>query len=301
MTVPYPQYTEALIDRRHGPSDGAIALKHQPHREPSDDDFGSAMYAALRRKEVSVPWRDTSLPHLLCFGSVLYVAEQLLMYPSDLVKTRLQIDTRPGTKLWRETSVLFRHILKREGPRGLFRGFAFGTFGGIPPQLVFLVTYNSCKEKVEQVGGQRCHDLGIAPLIAGAAAEAVTAVFWVPIDIIVQRLQIQGGLPPGWAQNNAFVKRWATPTDGKPRRALDVIRQILRQDGPFGLWRGLGAHMSFFIPQTGIWWASYEQSKHVIDRAMPEDGKGVPVHIAAGMSAGAITAAVTTPELNGAR
>ena len=57
------------------------------------------LYVLLTRKEVSVGWKDTSIPHLLGYGSLLYVVEQLLMYPSDLLKTRLQADMRPVVNL----------------------------------------------------------------------------------------------------------------------------------------------------------------------------------------------------------
>jgi solute carrier family 25 protein 44 len=261
------------------------------------EDFGTVMLSALRRKEVSVAWRDTSLPHLLVYGSALYVVEQGLMYPSDLVKTRLQIDTRPGTKMWREMRSLFQHVVRVEGFRGLYRGFRFSTLGGIPPQLTCLVIYNWCKEKVEELGGSRCHDLGIAPLIAGAMSEGVTAAFWVPIDIVVQRLQIQGSLAckTGWEKDNSFVQRWSIPPGGRARTAVDIVKEIVREDGILGLWRGLGAHYCSFVPQTGIWWASYERSKLILSRAVPQDYSGTPVHIGAGISAGAITAVLTNP------
>ena len=67
--------------------------------EVGEEEIEDLLYALLTRKEVSVGWKDTSIPHLLCYGSVLYVVEQLLMYPSDLLKTRLQVDLRPDVNL----------------------------------------------------------------------------------------------------------------------------------------------------------------------------------------------------------
>ena len=261
------------------------------------EDISSAVLAVLRRKEVSVSWKDTSLPHMMVYGSALYVVEQAMMYPSDLLKTRLQIDTRADTKLWREMRALFKHIIKVEGFRGLYRGFRFSTLGGIPPQLICLVIYNWCKEKVEDLGGKRWHDLGIAPLIAGALSEGITAIFWVPMDIIVQRLQIQGALEckTGWERENSFVRRWAIPTGMHVRTPLEIAKEILREDGVFGLWRGLGAHYCQFVPQTGIWWASYERSKLLLSGSVSQQYAGTPVHVAAGMSAGVVTAVLTNP------
>ena len=279
-----------------GSDDMKIDNKKMTNADESPD-IGSVVRAVLRRKEVSVAWKDTSFPHLMMYGSALYVVEQSMMYPSELLKTRLQIDTRPGTKLWREMGALFNHILKVEGMRGLYRGFQFSTLGGIPPQLICLVIYNWCKEKVEMLGGKWCNDLGIAPLIAGGLSEGITAVFWVPIDIIVQRLQIQGALESktGWEKQNSFVRRWAIPFGRRPRSPLEIAKEIIRDDGVFGLWRGLGAHFCSFVPQTAIWWASYERSKLLLSHSASHQYSGMPVHIAAGISAGAITAVLTNP------
>jgi hypothetical protein len=91
------------------------------------------------------------------------------------------------------------------------------------------------------------------------------------------------------------VRRWAIPLGSRIRTPLDIAKEIIREDGVLGLWRGLGAHFCSFVPQTGIWWASYERSKLLLSRSAPHDYAGTPVHIAAGMAAGAVTAALTNP------
>ncbi len=82
----------------HGPPDARPSGGHQ-EKEGEEEEIDDLLYALLTRKEVSVGWKDTSIPHLLGYGSLLYVVEQLLMYPSDLLKTRLQADTRPVVNL----------------------------------------------------------------------------------------------------------------------------------------------------------------------------------------------------------
>ena len=190
---------------------------------------------------------------------------------------------------------LCKHIHRHEGWHGFFRGFAFNTYGGIPGQLAFLITYNSCKEKVENVAG----DSPVAPLVAGAMAEGLTAGFWVPLDVIVQRVQIQGGLPPGWnggALGGAHVP--SVQQGGfRPvfKGALGVIKDIVREDGVAGLWRGMGAHLVSFMPQAAIWWASFEESKSLLARRAPDSWQGMPCHFLAGVSAGVVNSVVTNP------
>ena len=79
------------------------------------------------------------------------------------------------------------------------------------------------------------------------------------------------------------------------RTPLEIAKEILREDGVFGLWRGLGAHYCQFVPQTGIWWASYERSKLLLSGSVSQQYAGTPVHVAAGMSAGVVTAVLTNP------
>ncbi len=219
--------------REKGRTSEVVIAAHRPTAPIAEDeaDIGDLLVSVLQRKEVSVAWRDISLPKMICYGSALYGVEQLAVYPSELLRTRLQIDTRPKVKLWNEMVVLVKHIMKKDGIRGFFRGFRFSTMAGIPPQIGYLMTYNSCKEYVEGLGGDKWKQLGIAPMVGGAMAEGLTAVVWVPLDITVQRLQIQGGLPPSWEQSSSFTQRWAPPANGKERRAFDIIKEMWREDG----------------------------------------------------------------------
>ena len=334
------------------------------HREKGgeeEEEIDDLLYELLTRKEVSVGWKDTSIPHLLGYGSLLYVVEQLLMYPSDLLKTRLQADLRPDVNLSKvrgamrrvcmracecssaarncscetvqkidraspcscvrvhlcvhkrgsardgkthcqDWLALCKHIHRHEGWRGFFRGFALNAYGGIPDRLAFLITYNWCKDKVENVSG----DSPLAPLFAGSMAAGLTAGFCVPLDVVVQRMQIQGGLPDAW---NGAGGIGAVPHSTWPsvppsaqkhnsvvfKGALGVIKDVVREDGVLGFWRGMGAHLACVVPQAAIWWASFEGSKGFLARRAPNWCQGMPVHFMAGISAGVVSSILTNP------
>lgn len=84
---------------------------------------------------------------------------------------------------------------------------------------------------------------------------------------------------------------------GRPafKGALGVIKDVVREDGVVGLWRGMGAHLVSFMPQAAVWWASYEESKSFLSRRGPAAWQGMPVHFLAGISAGVVNAVVTNP------
>jgi len=198
---------------------------------------------------------------------------------------------------------LCKHIHRHEGWHGFFRGFALNAYGGIPDRLAFLISYNWCKEKVENVSG----DSPLAPLVAGSMAAGLTAGFCVPLDVVVQRMQIQGGLPAAW--NGAGGLGAPVPHSTRPcappfaqshesvvfKGALGVIKDVVREDGVLGFWRGMGAHLACVVPQAAIWWASFEGSKGFLARRAPNWCQGMPVHFMAGISAGVVSSIVTNP------
>jgi len=73
---------------------------------------------------------------------------QALIYPIDLVKTRLQCHSEPGRA---PPVVKFtRDILVNEGPRALFRGLLPSLLGIIPYAGIDLATYETLKIKSRQ-------------------------------------------------------------------------------------------------------------------------------------------------------
>ena len=73
---------------------------------------------------------------------------QTVIYPVDLVKTRLQCFSEPGRA---PHLVQFtRDILVNEGPRALFRGLLPSLLGIIPYAGIDLATYETLKIKSRQ-------------------------------------------------------------------------------------------------------------------------------------------------------
>lgn len=75
-------------------------------------------------------------------------------------------------------------------------------------------------------------------------AEAISCIFWVPIDILKERLQVQSNLKSYKYQNT-----------------FDAIRQIYKKEGFFALYRAYGATLLSFGPYTGIHLALYDKFK----------------------------------------
>lgn len=71
--------------------------------------------------------------------------------------------------------------------------------------------------------------------VLGALAEITAGLFYVPADVVTQRLQIQS-LPSFTKTNRLFTG---------PKH---VMREIIKQEGIKGLYRGYLAHILTFAP-----------------------------------------------------
>lgn len=104
--------------------------------------------------------------------------------------------------------------------------------------------------------------------IAGGCAESIGGLFYVPSDIISQRLQAQQ--IHGFTQNSRLYNG-----------PMDVIRKISASEGPRGFFRGYGGYLMAFCPGSAIHWGSYEFMKKLTYKSLTvlEKHDSVPIQV----------------------
>lgn len=116
-----------------------------------------------------------------------------------------------------------------------------------------------------------------APLVAGITARATVTTALSPLELLRTRLQ-------------------STPTHADAPRTLgdtvEGIRRMIRTDGVFSLWRGLSTTLWRDVPFSGIYWMSYESSKHAF-RSRGHEGPFVA--FIGGAASGTLAAIITSP------
>jgi hypothetical protein len=90
------------------------------------------------------------------------------------------------------------------------------------------------------------------PLVAGAAADFTGQFFFVPADVVTQRLQVEN----------------------KKRGGYEICRQIIRDNGVRGLYKGFWASVATNGPASAIWWTTYEFMKRKISDNDPREWFG---------------------------
>ncbi|PRP82282.1 hypothetical protein PROFUN_06294 [Planoprotostelium fungivorum] len=170
------------------------------------------------------------------------------------------------------------HFSKNQAPnpRGLYRGFSTVTLGILPVQFISCVTLEFVRAHLPSTRGPASTNAW-TNLAAGATASLVSSFIVVPVDVISQRIMIQGqpGVPDRY------------------KNGIDGLRTILRQDGLRGLYRGYLATLVSHAPSNAIFWCTYTTTKTYLYNTGYLSG--VPLHALCAGTAGIVGGVSTNP------
>ncbi|XP_055923163.1 calcium-binding mitochondrial carrier protein Aralar1 isoform X2 [Eupeodes corollae] len=205
-------------------------------------------------------------------GSVAGAVGATVVYPIDLVKTRMQ-NQRTGSFIgeiaYRNSWDCFKKVIRHEGVLGLYRGLLPQLMGVAPEKAIKLTVNDFVRDKFTDKQGVIPR---YAEVLAGACAGASQVVFTNPLEIVKIRLQVAGEI-----------------AGGAKVRALSVVRDL----GLFGLYKGARACLLRDVPFSAIYFPTYAHTKALF---ADEDGYNHPLTLlAAGAIAGVPAASLVTP------
>ena len=209
-------------------------------------------------------------------GSIAGALGATIVYPIDLVKTRMQNQRNVvGERLYASSIDCARKVISNEGLRGMY--------SGLGPQLVGVAPEKAIKLTINDlVRGKSRDDRGNIALsneiLAGAMAGGCQVIFTNPLEIVKIRLQVQGEV----AKNVEGVTR---------RSALWIVRNL----GLVGLYKGATACLMRDIPFSAIYFPTYAHLKKEYFGEGPTKTLGILQLLTAGAVAGMPAAALTTP------
>ncbi|KAF5180875.1 Mitochondrial substrate carrier family protein j [Thalictrum thalictroides] len=240
--------------------------------------------------QTEINWDKLDKTKFYVVGAGLFTGITVALYPVSVVKTRLQVATKDSVE--KSAFSVIRGLLKTEGIPGLYRGFGTVITGAVPVRIIFLTSLETTKvatfKMIEPFKLSEPTKAAIANGIAGMTSSLFSQAVFVPIDVVSQKLMVQGY--SGHAKYNG---------------GLDVARKILKTDGVRGLYRGFGLSVMTYAPSSAVWWATYGSSQRVIWRLLgagteqkePVFGPWTVVLVQAsgGIAAGAMASCITTP------
>lgn len=230
-----------------------------------------------------ITWDEIDKVRYYILGPAAFLGVRAAVYPSSLVKTRLQVQSR-HRPVYRGTFDAFRQILRSEGPRGLYKGFGASTANVLTGNLYISVYEKSRKAFRDHTPmGEK-----LANFAGGAFASLVSQTVVVPLDIVSQRMML----------NNQGVD--VRKTRERAKGLMAVAKEVYLREGLRGFYRGYFPSIVTYAPSSAIWWGSYGLLVPVYYGAMSSWNadpfwKQVLAQALSGGSAGIISGILTNP------
>ncbi|KAI0024679.1 mitochondrial carrier [Xylariomycetidae sp. FL0641] len=182
-------------------------------------------------------------------GSTGAVLANALVYPLDIVKTRLQVQVKqkPGhanhgsephyTSTWDAMT----KIVAEDGLQGLYAGMNGSLLGVASTNFAYFYWYSTVRELYFKSQKVPAPPSTAVELMLGAIAGAVAQLCTIPVAVVTTRQQTQSK---------------------EDRKGLiDTAREVIHsEDGVFGLWRGLKASLVLVV-NPSITYGAYERLK----------------------------------------
>lgn len=112
-------------------------------------------------------------------GSLAGISEHALLFPVDVIRTRMQILASPNTTAYTSVLNAMNRITTAEGARTLWRGVNSVILGAGPAHALYFGTYEVMKD---MTGGNREGHQWAATAFAGASATVASDAFMNPFD-----------------------------------------------------------------------------------------------------------------------
>ncbi|KAJ1547818.1 hypothetical protein HK096_010883 [Nowakowskiella sp. JEL0078] len=138
---------------------------------------------------------------------------------------------------------------------------------------LYLTTYDQLKNSISNSqfanlfltsgGSRRSEDNMIVHALAGASAEIVSGLFWTPMEVIKNKLQISGNL----------TSLGIVESRREKINARNLAIDIYKKEGLHGFFRGYWLGLAVFIPYTVVYFTTYEQLKFQSQRYINKRSK----------------------------
>ncbi|KAI3715324.1 hypothetical protein L6452_22303 [Arctium lappa] len=213
----------------------------------AEDDSGTEIHLPA-----DIDWQMLDKSKFFFLGAALFSGVSGMLYPIVVLKTRKQVLLKDMPCFNLAVS-----ILRHEGYRGFYRGFGTSLMGTIPARALYMGALEMTKSNVGcvtvKMGFSEAKAAAIANATAGLSAAMAAQLVWTPIDVVSQRLMVQGG-------NGSSTAVSAVRYSG----GIDAFRKIIQSDGVRGLYRGFGISILTYAPSNAVWWAAYSMAHRAV-------------------------------------
>ncbi|KAK6129549.1 hypothetical protein DH2020_036707 [Rehmannia glutinosa] len=182
------------------------------------------------------------IPPSLVAGACAGVSSTLVMYPLELLKTRLTIQRG----VYNGLLDAFVKIMQEGGLGELYRGLTPSVIGVIPYAAANYCAYDTLRKAYRKIFRQE--KIGnIETLLIGSFAGAFSSSTTFPLEVARKHMQV------GAVSGRQVYKNM-----------LHALACILERDGIGGLFKGVGPSCLKLVPAAGISFMCYEACKKIL-------------------------------------
>uniref|UniRef100_A0AAY4DVW3 Mitochondrial glutamate carrier 1 n=1 Tax=Denticeps clupeoides TaxID=299321 RepID=A0AAY4DVW3_9TELE len=238
--------------------------------------------------------KQISLPAKLINGGIAGLIGVTCVFPIDLAKTRLQ-NQQNGSRLYTSMSDCLIKTIRSEGYFGMYRGAAVNLTLVTPEKAIKLAANDFFRFHLSK-DGQKLTLL--KEMLAGCGAGTCQVIVTTPMEMLKIQLQDAGRI----AAQRKLMPETVTPggpVEVKSPTAIQLTRELLRDKGIAGLYKGLGATLLRDVPFSVIYFPLFANLNNLGRRGA--DGPA-PFYVSflSGCVAGS-TAAVAVNPVDGER
>ena len=201
----------------------------------------------IYKRMIASDVEDITAPQRMAAGALAGATSQIIIYPLELVKTRLAV-SQPG--MYSGIIDCARKVMVQEGARSFYRGLLPSMIGILPYAGVDITIFELLKEKMldEYDGMPPPHSI----LCAGMLSSSLAQFSAYPLALVRTRLQAQGigGIPL------------------KYNGMTDVLCKTYQKEGFRGLYKGSMTNLAKLAPAAGISWFVFEETKVMLGLSM---------------------------------
>uniref|UniRef100_A0AAY4DWK0 Mitochondrial glutamate carrier 1 n=1 Tax=Denticeps clupeoides TaxID=299321 RepID=A0AAY4DWK0_9TELE len=205
--------------------------------------------------------KQISLPAKLINGGIAGLIGVTCVFPIDLAKTRLQ-NQQNGSRLYTSMSDCLIKTIRSEGYFGMYRGAAVNLTLVTPEKAIKLAANDFFRFHLSK-DGQKLTLL--KEMLAGCGAGTCQVIVTTPMEMLKIQLQDAGrigetderevGIGREAAQRKLMPETVTPggPVEVKSPTAIQLTRELLRDKGIAGLYKGLGATLLRDVPFSVIY------------------------------------------------
>ncbi|KAG2416932.1 hypothetical protein HFD88_008149 [Aspergillus terreus] len=185
-------------------------------------------------------------------GATGAVLANAMVYPLDLVKTKLQVQVKKAASEgedsdadhYKSTWDCIAKIVEKEGVEGLYSGMVGSLLGVASTNFAYFYWYSVVRTLYMSSKSVPKPPGTAIELSLGAVAGAVAQIFTIPVAVITTRQQTQ--------------------PKGEKKGLIDTGREVVEsEDGWTGLWRGLKASL-ILVVNPAITYGAYQRLKDIL-------------------------------------